>query len=420
MLSACGGDNKVGTEDGECVHAYTVVQTRMPTCLETGLSTLECTICHDIIDVELNASGHNCVATFDWTDDYTHAAVLLECKSDASHVYNISATIKEETVQPTCTEVGKQKFTATVSLSGVDYTDVKEFNLGLGECTTTYSFTLLGDSCTDGFEMESVCSACGKKSHASFDSHVLFDMASFPVCGGEAVVSICPCGENVDFKEPAYCSAEVELETTTETGEDGTVYTLENSFCLRCGFELLRKTHVVSEGCYSYYNRETKIVDGETVFYTFYEPSYKVTAFHDLVYSYRGDKIDSCEDGYTYFESCKICSYSASKTATTHALKFDGEKIDLDTLGACGGYFLVKKCPCEAECDLNYSLFCDYEYSYEEKIVNGEIHTVKSYVCNDCNMEFVHDEYIKDEKVFGLWRLTVNGEEKYRLECEYK
>ena len=42
MLSACGGDNKVDTEDGECVHAYTVVQTRMPTCLETGLSLHSC------------------------------------------------------------------------------------------------------------------------------------------------------------------------------------------------------------------------------------------------------------------------------------------------------------------------------------------------------------------------------------------
>ena len=74
----------------------------------------------------------------------------------------------------------------------------------------------------------------------------------------------------------------------------------------------------------------------------------------------------------------------------------------------------------EAEYDLGYSLFCDYEYTYEDKIVDGEIHTVKSYVCENCNMEFIYDEYIKNAEVFGLWRLTVDGEVKYELECAYK
>ena len=416
MLSACGGDNK----NAECEHAYVSIETNMSTCMEFGSAKLACTLCGDIRDVQLDVLGHDFNTTFEWTDDNAHASALLECKRDSSHVYNVSATIKEETKAPTCTEVGKQTYTATVTWNDKEFTDVKEYNLGLGECTLTYTFDMHGENCTDGFDMTSTCTSCQKTSYASFDSHVLFDMARFTVCGGEAVVSICPCGENVDFKEPTDCTGEVELETRTETGEDGTVYTVENSFCLRCGFELVRKTHVVSEGCYSYYNRETQIVDGETVFYTFYEPSFEITSFHELVYSYDGDKIDSCENGYTYTESCKVCSYTATKTASTHDLKFDGEKIDLDTYEVCGGYFLIKKCPCEAECELGYSLFCDYEYTYEDKIVDGEIHTVKSYVCENCNMEFIYDEYIKNAEVFGLWRLTVDGEVKYELECAYK
>ena len=403
----------------ECTHEYTYASTKMPTCTEGGSATLECSLCGFRKDVTLDPAGHDFKASFDWSSDYTHASVLLECKRDASHVYNVSATIYEETVEPSCKTVGSQKITAKVTWGGKDYTDVKEFNLGLGECKNTYSFTLHGDSCTDGFDMEAVCSECGAKSHASFDSHVLFDMASFKVCGGEAVVKECPCGENVELDEVGACLGEVELDEWTETDEDGITYTFEHRFCTRCDFEIIRKKHSTSEGCYTYLHRQTSIVDGDKVLYSFNEPRYDAIDFHELVYSYSGGKIDSCENGYTAEASCKKCGYTAEVTESTHALKFDFEKIDLSALGACGGYLLIKKCPCEKSSDVGYSLFCDYEYSYAENNLNGEMHTVKTYTCKDCKMEFIYDEYIKDGKVYGLWRLSINGNLKYELSLAF-
>ena len=140
-LISCGqnttnSDTSTG-EKAECTHEYTYASTKMPTCTEGGSATLECTLCGFRKDVTLDPSGHDFKASFDWSSDYTHASVLLECKRDKSHVYNVSATMSEETVEPSCKKVGSQKITAKVSWGGKDYTDVKEFNLGLGECKNT-------------------------------------------------------------------------------------------------------------------------------------------------------------------------------------------------------------------------------------------------------------------------------------------
>lgn len=420
LLAACGQSTDTDSSDtSECVHEYTVTKREMPTCTENGFATFECSLCHHSTDMVIESTGHNFDTTFTWAEDNTHASVLLECKTDSSHVYNVSATISEEITDPTCQTIGKQKIIASVTWGEKEYTDIKEYNLGLGECQNTYTYTLNGESCMDGFDMETACSVCGKKSHASFDSHVLFDMARFNVCGGEAVVNICPCGENVLFTTPDACSGDAQLDEWTETAEDGTVYSYAHSFCARCEFEIIRKTSSTVEGCYSYYNRETQIIKGESVAIQFYEPKYEVVDFHELVYSYSGEKIDSCENGYTVKSSCKICGHSEEITQSTHALRFDFEKIELEKYGACGGYLLIKKCPCEQSSDVSFSLFCDYDYSYEQKNVNGELHTQKTYTCKECNMVFVYDEYIKNASVFGIWRVTINGEIKYELELAY-
>lgn len=419
MLASCGGDNSTSDKSNTCVHEYTISDKKMPTCIEDGFTVFECSLCHEKTEITLEAKGHDFIPSFTWTEDNKHASVLLECKTDPSHVYNVSATIKEEITESTCKEAGIQKFTATVSWDDVSYTDTKEYNLGLGECRLTYSFTMQGDSCLDGYDMESTCISCGSKAHASFDSHVLFDMAYFPVCGGEAVVKICPCGEKVEFSEPTECSAEVEMDTWTETGEDGTVYTFERRFCIRCDFEIVYKKHSTIDGCYTYHHRQTDIVDKEKVLFSFKEQNYEVESFHELTYSYDGGKIDSCENGFEATASCKICGYTEKINQATHKLKLASEKIDLSDFGVCGGYLLIKKCPCEKYSSVSFSLLCDYEYSYTEKQENGELHTVKTYTCSKCKTDFIYDEYIKDGRVAGIWRVTVDGEVKYELTLDF-
>lgn len=414
-LTSCGGS---GTDTGECAHEYKIAKKQMPTCTDDGFTVFECTLCHKETPVVLEAKGHDFITTFTWSEDNTHASVLLECKTDASHVYNVSSTIKEEIKEPSCKEVGKQIITATVTWGEKTYTDTKEYNLGLGECQNTYKFSLKGESCIDGFDMEKTCSACQKTSHASFDSHVLFDMAHFPACGGEAVVNICPCGEMVELSHPRLCTAEVE-DTKTEVDENGTVYTVEHRFCVRCDLEIIYKNHSTIDGCYTYHHRQTSIVDKEKVLYSFSEPNYEVESFHELTYNYDGGKIDSCENGFEATASCKLCGYTEKLSQNTHALKPVTEKIDLEAYGVCGGYLLIKKCPCEKESDVSYSLSCDYEYSYSEETVNGELHTVKTYTCDKCKTEFIYDQYIKNGAVAGIWRVTVNGEVKYELTLSY-
>ncbi len=435
-LCACGGDSTDTGTSGECEHDWVEVDFVAPSCRTYGVNTYECQKCHKEDVVEFDPLGCDYEVEWEWTvtsdnlgtldgtvdpDAYAHhsASAYFTCKRDSTHAPHISAVVKKETERATCQTEGIVRYVATIDFDKL-YKDTVEYKTGLGECQNTYSFTLQGQSCTDGFDMESLCSVCQAKTHASFDSHVLFDMARFTVCGGEAVVNICPCGENVEFNEPNACEGEVELEEWTETDENGTVYNCEQRFCIRCDFEIIRKAHTTSEGCYSYRHRKTDIVDGEKVLFTFNEPKYEVVPFHELVYTYEGEKIDSCENGFVAESNCKLCGYTENINGNTHALKFDFQKIDLSEYGVCGGYLLIKKCPCETNCELSYSLFCDYEYSYEQGEQNGELHTVKTYTCKACEMEFVYDEYIKEAKVYGLYSLTVGGELKYELLLEFQ
>lgn len=421
-LCACGNEeNDVengGAEETneECVHIWKRDSSLLPTCTEIGVNNLSCTLCGEKKATPVPANGHDYTAECEWASDYSYASVKLSCSKSESHYKHISCVVKDETTKPTCQANGTRKIMAIATVDGVDYIDTKEFDLGLGTCTNTYNFTLAGDSCEDGFDMEAVCTTCGKKSYASFNSHIVFEMYSDTVCGGEATIKLCPCLENVIFDYPEGCEAEVENKTWQETDEDGTVHSLEHRFCLHCGFEVIYDKYARGEGCYSFISRLTKIMDGEKELYSFLEKNYETQAYHELTYTYAGGKIESCENGYTYYVACKQCSYEENIESTNHEITFLESKYNLSDYGACGGYIQEKECPCGLNKDISYILSCDYDYAYEEAEIDGVLHFVKTYSCQSCEMELVYDQYIKDGDVYESYLLTINGEKKY----EYK
>jgi hypothetical protein len=422
-LCACG--NKEGSEQNgiteetkeECKHEWKRDSSLLATCEEIGVNNLSCTLCGERKSTPIPANGHDYTAEWEWAEDYSYASVKLSCSVSKDHYKHISCIVKDETVKPTCQSRGTRKIMAIATVDGVDYIDTKEFDLGLGSCINSYNFTLSGNSCEDGFDMEAVCTVCGKKSYASFNSHIIFEVYSDTVCGGEATVKLCPCKENVIFDYPEGCDAEVENKTWQETDENGIVHTLEHRFCLHCGFELIYDKYARDEGCYSFVSRLTKIMDGEKELYSFLEENYETQSYHELSYTYDGGKIDSCENGYTCHVACKQCSYAENIETTTHDLTFLTVKYDLSKYGACGGYIQERECPCGLNKTVFYSLACDYDYSeYIEDGLDGGQHFVKTYTCNECKMELIFDQYIKDENVYASYTLKINGEIKY----EYK
>lgn len=97
--------------------------------------------------VDVQALGHEYESKFDWAKDGSSAKLTLTCKrgDDTQSVDAVVAKDEKNCVAPTCTEAGKNVFTATATYEGKEYTDTKEV-----------AVPALGHHYVDG-----VCDRCG-------------------------------------------------------------------------------------------------------------------------------------------------------------------------------------------------------------------------------------------------------------------
>lgn len=97
--------------------------------------------------VDVQALGHEYESKFDWAKDGSSAKLTLICKrgDDTQTVDAVVTKDEKNCVAPTCTEAGKNVFTATATYEGKEYTDTKEV-----------AVPALGHHYVDG-----VCDRCG-------------------------------------------------------------------------------------------------------------------------------------------------------------------------------------------------------------------------------------------------------------------
>lgn len=97
--------------------------------------------------VDVQALGHEYESKFDWAKDDSSAKATLTCKrgDDTQTVDAVVTKDEKNCVAPTCTEAGKNVFTATATYEGKEYTDTKEV-----------AVPALGHHYVDG-----VCDRCG-------------------------------------------------------------------------------------------------------------------------------------------------------------------------------------------------------------------------------------------------------------------
>lgn len=97
--------------------------------------------------VDVQALGHEYESKFDWAEDGSSAKLTLTCKrcNDKQTVDAVITKDEKNCVAPTCTEAGKNVFTATATYEGKEYTDTKEV-----------AVPALGHHYVDG-----VCDRCG-------------------------------------------------------------------------------------------------------------------------------------------------------------------------------------------------------------------------------------------------------------------
>ena len=122
-------------EDIQTVRATVTVETRDATCTEAGESKYTATAVFEgvtYIDektVTIEPKGHKYgEPAFEWAEDHTAATAKFVC-SKCEDVQTVEATVVEYRAEPSCTEKGLLRYTATAEFEGTTYTDTVSFEL---------------------------------------------------------------------------------------------------------------------------------------------------------------------------------------------------------------------------------------------------------------------------------------------------
>ena len=290
------------------------------------------------------------------------------------------------------------------------------------ECEFKNEFTLSGDSCTDGFTVKSTCIYCSKTSYTEFSDHTLFKMYSYKMCKGDAVVSACPCGEKNELSLPGACTGWVNNSVENKLDEEtGIMHELSHSFCTICQFEI--KTDVYEEeiGCLIFVREKGQIVDGETVFFEYFDAQADLIECHDIKTSFSDLLGNSCFDGYTVTEKCAACSYEASYQENTHDRVFLKTETDLKDFGACDGFIRVYGCACgEKTSRIEKHIGCENVKKSTEIASEGGINKVLDvYTCDTCKLVLLIETSELDTSCTTKYIVEIDGEVKYQVGYVY-
>ncbi len=161
--SVCG-DSYTDSETEALGHNYESEVTTEATCTEAGVMTYTCTRCDDTYTEEIEAAGHNYVAT-ETSATCTEGGYTTYVCSECGDTYTDSETPalghdyeSEVTKEPTCTETGIMTYTC--SRCGGSYTediDMIDHTYGEPEWTWTWSETEQTYTVTAKF----TCEVCG-------------------------------------------------------------------------------------------------------------------------------------------------------------------------------------------------------------------------------------------------------------------
>ncbi len=263
------------------------------------------------------------------------------------------------------------------------------FSIALGEgeaeCNhqSSETFNIRPDgatSCEDGVMRISFCNNCGTVRNAYFTyGHTTEEkeikLSELGLCDGWISQRQCTVCGKVTHSEINDYGCDWNFVEITEDG-----YQVFN--CLRCGATKLNfsESSEKDESC-NFVTTEISVYmkDGEEIYR--YETTYSSTSHR---YEYRFELTgDSCNDGYTVFESCKDCDhYDEWDTSghSTYTVFWYGEPC-CDDHGA-----VVERCACGENV---YVKFNEDSFRFDEES--------KTYVCDECGLTIL--DSITTEKV---------------------
>lgn len=245
-----------------------------------------------------------------------------------------------------------------------------------------YSFTLLGDTCADGYTWTATCADCGEiwtsdEPQYGCESREIVERTL--VYDNDAI-----CGPVYLYHHSCACGA-VESYSVNDSCQEGS-WENRRFTCSDCG--------MVNTNSYSYRRIPgtcRQSVDMEYVFFLNGEEVARVERTYEevehlSVYSYEMFG-DTCEEGYRVYENCAYCDYSSICTETSGHNTYRTQYYEFPE-GSCGGHVSVYSCPCKKECRVEYSYDdCSTSgKSWTETDENGIVHQFNKSTCSKCGL----------------------------------
>ena len=274
-----------------------------------------------------------------------------------------------------------------------------------------YTFSLDGESCTDGVSVLSSCKDCDYENSFYITGHQRFaqssiDLSEYGACGGEITFTACPCGLS---KGVEYGISDCNYDETSNRYYDDEGRLIYNTTysCDECGLRISS----------SYY--EEKNTD-ECLLYTYYTVLANVGAVAVLNTNYTNayeshdykitgvldDGAESCEDGVTLTYTCRDCEYSYTSRYHYH-MTYEIERITPDN--ACGGYVSIDSCACGYSNSVDRTnLLCELDYRTTDAWIDDIVPAGRYYMGLN--------SYINISNDFGIYTCSVTDPEA----CGYK
>ena len=265
-----------------------------------------------------------------------------------------------------------------------------------------YMFTLLGESCEDGYYLSHVCQDCGYSEidNSLYYDHMYFnlgnyDLSEYGICGGTFRGYGCACGKDRDWYASLNCNWQY-------TGNSDPITGLNEYYCSDCDTYIYRGEvgSINPATCRFEGSYVLKLVRNGQVLVEFAEPLNSER--HDMytVDAYLHNPEGSCHDGVTITRACKNCGWSETQVEYSHVDIVSGE-IDLAEAGfACGGELRIGYCLCGESSFFHEGYNCrNMSYKYYTQVGSDGIEReCYERECADCGLKYIRSWFHKKDE----------------------
>lgn len=293
-----------------------------------------------------------------------------------------------------------------------------EYGYTYSSHTWFYTYTLLGETCDDGWTYSLVCADCGE---TGMNSGIQYGCRTNWVSREVMYENEAVCGPVYLYREACACGAEEYY---------GVSYSCQGSWddryftCSTCGLQQTNSwsyDHISGTCRESVTMKYTFLLNGETV--ATVEKSWE-QAEHMWVYTFQL-KGESCADGYIAYRNCVYCDSSetgGNYSSSGHSYWLT-EYYEMPE-GSCAGNVSVYGCPCGQVSSVEYSHENNFGgTSRDETDENGIVHHYLDMACSECGMTMLQEWYevagadachpvrhVNNTWKLGDWELSLSGE----------